>query len=232
MRLSKNANERLWDAVIKEALIEDCNIELREFEQIKEEHVFSMQFEKKINKIRNSIAVKEYINSIWKFFKNLIITVAAIMGIVFSGMLTEPQVYAAVKNVVRNIFSDHDNFTHKQNNGEIIFDKNKTLEYIPDGYTLRSVFYADNSVFQTYDAENGQEIQFDYGLAESSSISIDNERHFAKEINIENQKYYYYAAIEENDFNSLIWYNNGYVYIITSQISEEEIVEIAENFSN
>ncbi len=232
MQLSKNANERLWDAVIKEALIEDCNSELQELEKITVTHSFSSRFEKNIEKTKRSIGRKELLKNTGKFFKTAAVTAAAVMGLIFCSMLTQPQVYAAVENVIKSIFSDHDNFAHKQNNEEFIFDKNKTLVYVPDGYTLRSVFYGDNSVFQTYNTENGPEIQFDYGLSGSSSISIDNERHIMKEISIENQKYYYYAAMEENDFNSLIWYNNGYVYIITSQISEEEIVKIAEKLKN
>ena len=43
MPLSKGANERLWDAVIKEALIESMRLELDEAEQNTEPHSFSPQ---------------------------------------------------------------------------------------------------------------------------------------------------------------------------------------------
>ena len=59
MPLSKGANERLWDAVIKEALIESMRLELDEAEQNAEPHSFSPQFEHNMKKLSRSIGIKE-----------------------------------------------------------------------------------------------------------------------------------------------------------------------------
>ena len=70
---------------------------------------------------------------------------------------------------------------------------------------------------------------FQYGLAENSQISIDNERHDYNEIYRNDIIYYFYQANEENSFNSLIWYTDSYYYSLVAQLSAEELVKIAEN---
>ena len=59
MPLSKGANERIWDAVIKESLIESMKSELDEAEQNAEPHSFSPQFEHNMKKLSRSIGIKE-----------------------------------------------------------------------------------------------------------------------------------------------------------------------------
>ena len=81
----------------------------------------------------------------------------------------------------------------------------------------------------TYESVDENSIDFEYGLADTTSVSVDNERHILKEINKKEQTYYYYKPIEADDFSTLIWYNNGYVYSIDAQFSEDEIIKIAEN---
>lgn len=231
MPLGKEANERLWDAVIKEALIESMGRELKELEQNIEPHDFSPQFEKKIYKLTKSIGRKENIQAVGKVFCKFAVTAAAVMGLAFGGFLTQPEVYAAVGNVMRGIFSTHDSYSYQGNNEDVVFDDTKRFGYIPDGYELRSVFYMGNAMLLTYESDNGNNIYFNYSLAQGSSITVDNEGHTYKEINKNDKTYYFYNSTE-NGFNTMIWFDNTYAYSIDAQISEEEIITIAENIKN
>lgn len=112
MPLSRGANERLWDAVIKEALIESMNRELDETEQNIEPHNFSSQFEHKMNRLIKSIGRKEKAQTVGKVIGKFAVTAATVMGILFGGFLTQQEVYAAVGNVIRSIFSTHDKYTY------------------------------------------------------------------------------------------------------------------------
>lgn len=43
------------------------------------------------------------------------------------------------------------------------------------------------------------------------------------------QTYYFYEAMKENDFNMLIWYSGEFFYDIDAQLSEDEMLKIAES---
>ena len=92
MPLSKGANERLWDAVIKEALIESMRLELDEAEQNAEPHSFSPQFEHNMKKLSRSIGIKEKSRAAVKVICKFAVTAAAVMGISFGGLLTQHEV--------------------------------------------------------------------------------------------------------------------------------------------
>lgn len=229
MPLSRGANERLWDAVIKEALIESMNRELDESEQNIEPHNFSSKFEHNINKLIKNIGRKEKAQAAGKVIGKFAVTAATVMGILFGGLLTQQEVYAAVGNVIRNIFSTHDKYTYQGSSEDMTFDDTIRLGYVPNGYELRTALYSHSNVLLTYESVDENSIDFEYGLADTTSVSVDNERHILKEINKKEQTYYYYEPIEADDFSTLIWYNNGYVYSIDAQFSEDEIIKIAEN---
>ncbi|MGN0552182.1 MAG: DUF4367 domain-containing protein [Oscillospiraceae bacterium] len=77
----------------------------------------------------------------------------------------------------------------------------------------------------------GEKICFNYSLAEGSSITVDNESHRYKEIIEYNIIYYFYKS-EQDDFNTLIWFDEKYAYSIDAQIPEDEIIKIAENIKS
>lgn len=231
MPLSKGANERLWDAVIKEALIESMNRELDETEQNIEPHNFSSQFEHNMNKLIKNIGRKEKAQAAGKTIGKFAVTAATVMGVLFWGVLTQQEVYAAVGNVIRSIFSTHDKYTYQGSSEDMTFDDTIRLEYVPEGYELRSVYYMGNANLLTYESEEGINLYFNYSLAEGSSITVDNENSSYKET-IENNKIYYFYKSEQDDFNTLIWFDEKYAYSIDAQISEDEIIKIAENIKS
>lgn len=231
MPLSRGANERLWDAVIKEALIESMNRELDESEQNIEPHNFSSQFEHNMNKLIKNIGRKEKAQAAGKVIGKFAVTAATIMGIMFCGLLTQQEVYAAVGNVIRNIFSTHDKYTYQGSSENMTFDDTIRLGYVPEGYELRSVYYMGNGNLLTYESKDGHNLYFDYSFAENSSITIDNETHSYKEI-FKNNKLYYFYKSEVDDLNTLIWFDGKYEYSIDAQISEDEIIKIAENIKS
>ena len=231
MPLSRGANERLWDAVIKEALIESMNRELDETEQNIEPHKFSSQFEHNMNRLIKSSGRKEKAQTVGKVIGKCAVTAATVMGIMFGGFLTQQEVYAAVGNVIRSILSTHDQYTYQENSEDIVFDDTIRLGYVPEGYELRSVYYMGNGNLLTYESKDGHNLYFDYSFAENSSITIDNETHSYKEIFKNNKRYYFYKS-EVDDLNTLIWFDEKYSYSIDAQISEDEIIKIAENIKS
>lgn len=233
MPLSKGANERLWDAVIKEALIESVNRELDEAEQAAEPHSFSPQFEHNMKKILKSIGRKEKVQNLGRAFCKFAVTAAAVMGIMFSGLLTQQEVSAAVSNVIKNVFPTHDKYTYQGSfdSDDMDFDYSIEPGYIPEGYELRTVNYLGNAKLMTYESEDEKTIDFDYGFADGTSITVDNETHSYKEITENDKTYYFYKSEEVDDFSMLIWFDEKFSYSITAQLFEDEFVKIAESIN-
>lgn len=230
MRLSEEANERLWDALITEALIQDSNNELAELRKNTDPCIFSERFEKNIAKIERQIFGRKSFIEVATIFRNIAAAIMIVIGLSFVVLLTQPEVYAAVENVIRSIFSDRDKYTYQGETKGITFNNNIRLGYIPDGYEIRMAFYSTYDMYLTYESTNGETMEFDYGLAENSSITIDNERHKYYELKYGDVTYYFYEAIDpEADSNILLWYLDGYVFSIDAQLNKNELVKIAEN---
>lgn len=232
MLLSKGGNERLWNAVIKEALIEVLKDETEQFENDPEEHNFSPKFNDEMNTLIRKIGRKEKTQAVGKAIGRFMATAAAVMGIIFGGLLTQQEVYAAVGSVIKDVFSTNDKYTYQGSSENTEFDDSIRLGYVPEGYELRSVYYMGNGNLLTYESIDENIIEFEYALADSTSVSVDNERHTQKELINNGITYYLYEAIEDNDYNIIIWYDNGYVFDINAQICIDEIIKVAQNIKS
>ena len=227
MNLSKNANSRLWDALLKELLIENMNMQVADLSG-NDAPMPSESFEKNISKIARSVGRKEAARNVAKLMKNGAIMIAAVLSISFCILLTQPKVYAAVSDVIKTAISGGFDKYAFQGAAEK-FDSTIRLSYVPDGYKLRLAEYADSIAFLTYENYNEVRINFTYGLAENTSFSIDNERHEYMEISKGGTNYNLYLAKENGDWSSVVWQKGDYAFCVDAHISADELVKIAEN---
>ncbi len=227
MNLSKNANARLWDALLKELLIEDLNSQLREFSGDNAPST-SGNFDRKIAKIARSVGRKEAAKNLAKAAKTCAVTAAFVISVGFGLLLTQPSVYAAVGDVFRTAISGgFDKYTFSGDSGE--FELTAHLGYTPEGYELRHADFADSFAALTYEDTDGDRIEFEYGKAANSSFSVDNERHEHKEVAKNCAVYHLYLAKEEGDWNTVIWQKDGRAFCIDAHFDGDELVKIAEN---
>lgn len=230
MKLSDKANDRLWDGLLTELLAEDCLRELGELRSDEEIHGFSESFEKKISGIKRSVGRKEALRNLAKAVKTGAVTAASILGICFVMLLTQPKIYAAVSDVIREVFSDYDKFSYQgEFDGEI--DDSKRLGYVPEGYKLRNIDYvADVLMSLSYRNEVNETISFEYGIASKCTLSVyKNGREF-KEKEIDGRTYYLYMSSDcAGMWSYIVWYDGDYAFSVSGQLGEDEIVKIAEN---
>lgn len=111
MTLSESAKERIFDIIIEDMLKESCKQEIEEFRIDDREHSFSVGFDRKVRKIRNSIGRNKAVKIAVKIVTRTVITAASIMGIIFGGLLTQPNVSASVKDTICDIFDGNDEFS-------------------------------------------------------------------------------------------------------------------------
>ncbi|MCM1060989.1 MAG: DUF4367 domain-containing protein [Eubacterium sp.] len=231
--MNNELKEKIFDVILAEALKECLDEKLKEYDELvanSPPHEFSPEFEKKMKKIKNSIGREDRIKKYKRIAVRSIVSVAAAFGLIFGVLLTQPEVSAAVQNVIRTVFNQYDKYDYV---GEELtvdnFNNNIRLGYVPDGYYLSKGDYSPAVVSLEYLDENENKIMFDYGIADGSSSIYDNEHNSYSNFTINGIEYHYYESNDKDFYNMLVWYKDGYSFGIFAHLSKKELVKIAEN---
>lgn len=222
---------KIFDLILADALEECLDEELKKYDEIKldKPHEFSPQYKKKMRKIINSVGRKDRIKKHKRIAVRSVISIAAAFGIIFGVLLTQPEVYAAVQNVIRNVFDKYDKYEYVGKELTVEnFDDSFRLGYVPEGYNLSLGNYSPVYISLTYTNENDK-ISFRYGIADALTASYDNEHNSFETFSVDRIEYYYYKSNDEDFYSTLSWYESGYVFVINAHLSKDELVKIAEN---
>ena len=157
------------------------------------------------------------------------IIVAAIMG------TTTVAAYAPARNAVRNfflrIFNDH-TVVSVQHDSKDIGDHKSRIEKqysitVPEGFVLdesESVSTSSNIGSRYYSENKSESIYFDQYTADSYSSYYDNERgHFKTSSDKFGNEFMIYT---NDDFINILWDNGEYIFSLSGEISESEIMDI------
>lgn len=232
MPLSKDANEKMWDIILSEALEEHCRREIKEFmKDDQEPHIFSKKFEKNIRKIRNSIGRRKAIKTAGKFAFKTFTVFACIMGISFGALLTQPSVSASVINVfTKTVSPERDSYYTKINKTtEDASIVKKELGYVPEGFSFSEATITDKSSFLLYFNQEDNYITFEYAYDDIFKVYIDNENYFSQTENINGQEYNIYSYSKDASMTAILWTDDSYAYMLSAQLPEEEMFKIIEN---
>lgn len=231
--MDNELKEKIFDVVLAAALKESLEKDFQEVDELVAKappHEFSPQFEKKMKKLINSIGRKDRIKKVKRIIVRTTVSIAASFGIIFGVLLTQPEVSAAVQNVIRTVFDRFDKYDYIGNELTVEnFNNNIRLGYVTDGYYLSNGDYSPASVSLTYVNEYENEIMFDYGIAKGASSVYDNEHNSYSDFTINGIEYYYYESNDNDFFDTIVWYKDGYNFSILAHLSKEELVKIAEN---
>ncbi len=223
--------KQIFDIVLKEALRDSMEKEFKKIDEmvIDEPYEFSSEFEKKMKKLINSIGRKDRIKKFKHIAVRTIVSAAAVFGVIFGGLLTQPEVYAAVQHVFRSVFDTHDKYEFVSDELTIDnFNNNIRLGYVPEGYYLSEGFYTTINVSLCYKNET-DDITFEYGISNFISTSYDNDHNSYSSFYNNDIEYHYYESSDDDFTNKLIWYKDGYFFGIYAHLSKDELVKIAEN---
>ena len=157
------------------------------------------------------------------------IIAAAIMG------TTTVAAYAPARNAVKNfflrIFNDH-SVVSVQYDSENIGDHKSKIEKrysitVPDGFVLdesESVSTSSHIGLRYYSENKSESIYFDQYTADTYSSYYDNERgHFKSSSDKFGNEFMIYT---NDDFINILWDNGEYIFGLSGDISESEIMDI------
>ena len=229
--MNMTLKNKVFDLVLTEALKEYMDSELKAVDGLvmEEPHELSPQFKKKLKKAINSIGRQDRIKKYKHIAVRGIISAAAAFGLIFGVLLTQPEVFAAVKNVFRNVFDKFDKYEYV---GEEVtvdnFDNSFRLGYVPDGYYLSEGNYTLSYIMLTYTNET-DDLIFEYGIANDLTAYYDNEHNSYYEFEHNGAEYFFYESNDSDFKNMIMWFEDGYSFSIAAHLSKEELVKIAEN---
>ncbi|MGN0599692.1 MAG: DUF4367 domain-containing protein [Oscillospiraceae bacterium] len=229
--MNMTLKNKVFDLVLTEALKEYMDIELKEVDELvmEEPHELSPQFKKKMKKTINSVGRHDRIKKYKHIAVRAAVSVAAAFGLIFGALLTQPEVFAAVQNVFRNVFDKFDKYEYV---GEEVtvdnFDNSYRLGYVPDGYYLSEGNYTLSYIMLTYTNET-DDLIFEYGIANDLTAYYDNEHNSYYEFEYNGVEYYFYESNDSDFKNMIMWFEDGYSFSIVAHLSKEELVRIAEN---
>ena len=159
---------------------------------------------------------------------------SAIIAAVIMGTTTVAA-YAPARNAVKNfflrIFNDH-SVVSVQYDSEDIGDHKSRIEKqygitVPEGFVLdenESVSTDDHIGLCYYSNDRSKSIYFDQYTADSYFSYYDNERgHFKSSLDKFGNEFMLYT---NDDFINILWDNGEYIFSLSGDISESEIMDI------
>ena len=182
-----------------------------------------------MKKLIHSIGRKDRIKKFKHIAVQTIVSAAAVFGVIFGGLLTQPEVFAAVQHVFRSVFDTYDKYEFVSDELTIDnFNNNIRLGYVPDGYYLSEGKYSPAYVMLTYTNES-EKIRFNYAIANGLFSYYNNENNLYDTFYNNDIEYHYYKSNDEDFADTLMWYEDGYSFSILAHLSKDELVKIAEN---
>lgn len=230
--MNEAAKNKIFDIVLAEALKECMDDELEEVDRIvaDEKYEFSPKFDRDMKKFINSIGRKDRIKKYARGCVKAVVSLAAVFGIFFGVLLTQPSVFAAVQNVFRSVFDKYDKYEFSSN-GELTvenFDDSFRLGYVPEGYYLSLGNYSPVYISLTYTNENDK-IYFIYAIADGLTSYYDNEHNTYYEFEYNGTEYHYYESNDSDFYDTLLWYDRGYSFSILAFLPKDELIKMAES---
>lgn len=217
-------------SVLAETLAEVVEQDIYEYIQqipANEEYVFSPEFEKKMQKLINN-RKKTYFNLICTTSRKAACIAAACM-ILCVGTLNAEALGQFCDFIVKH-FQFHDEVTLSGNSD---LTTEIATEYmlcdIPEGFELKDYQKEKDSIYYSYKNDDNGFIAFFQYDQNNYICRFDTTRFVQSEYTDENGTEY--LIYKRNHSYSFVWKNEEYVFEIHSNLSEQEIINLAESLS-
>ncbi len=227
--MNNESKNKIFDVVMTEALKEYMDTELKQMNELAKADTceFSDKFKRKVRRIENSIGRADRVKKGGIVILKTLVTAAAVFGIIFGMLLTQPEVFAAVQKTIRTVFGEYDKIEYIDEATAALNDDIR-LGYVPEGYYLSKGTYTPIDVVLTY-TNRTDDIRLEYGFANGAVAHIDNEHSEYEQFSSDGIEYHYYKSTVDSYLDILTWDKNGYLFVLTAHLSKDELIKIAEN---
>nr|WP_312576973.1 DUF4367 domain-containing protein [Sedimentibacter sp.] len=189
-------------------------------------HEFSQKHEEAILKMFKKDHKSQFYCRIGTYSKRAAVVFFAIIVISVIAISSVSALRARFMNFILEMtqYDTDINFTDNASKADSYKFDEITLEYVPEGFKLEKSELRKNHVYLAFGKEQGY---FNFSTMDiGGSLSIDTEEANIKELIINEMD----ALYSENDnARILVWHDSETSYILTGNISERELIKIAEH---
>lgn len=177
---------------------------------------YSKQHKRKMKKLFSKMRNDKY----HKYTKNTvrILTVAAIMSSMTITAFAVPQ---SREYIIKKLFNYSSYTINDTDNAEIV--SNLSVGYIPDGFELTNEFKSNNAYLMEYSKGDSFIVVNKYTL--DNKINFDTGIYDYEIYVINNIEYTIYHT--QSNTYGIVWNNGSYLYNVDSNMSKDEIMQIA-----
>ena len=224
-------NEKLFNAMVESAAEEAFKLKMDELPSCEELDLLykpTPEMDLRLRRIINKYnKIEKAKNAL--FFTGKIAAGFTILLIISGTVLLSVN---ASRNYILNSFlkwnSKYSTINFSEGDKQNDFNK-YSINYIPEGFNLRSSDSDDVSMFLTYTNDNNVSIYIMETYANTVNFSIDNENSKQSEIMINGNKAYLFESIKVGDSSILLWNDGNIAFEIISTISSDQLILIGEN---
>ncbi|NLC02927.1 MAG: DUF4367 domain-containing protein [Tissierellia bacterium] len=231
--MSKNQmNDIVFEALFRQAVIDDFNEEINSIEsneELSKIYSFSTEFETRMKRLLTKDRRKEHVKKTMYYSRKVASIVIIVLGLLFSSLLLNTEVRATVGKVLVEWYEKFTTFSFRD---DVVIDENKDwiLGYIPEGYEQKNYEELGRIKNIEYSNVQGDKIRFSYVPDNSiTNISVDNENHEIDTFILLGNKAYSIMATNNEFDNGIIWNMEGYTFDLWGKLSINELERIAES---
>ena len=220
----------IFDEMLCAAAEESCIIyttQVVEGYNAENQHVFSLDFEKKIRKLKRRADHPVY----YKAMRRVASVALAILIVGSAWLAIDAEARAAVVGWVKGIYETYFvyHFEGSQGDDKLPVDYRPTL--IPDGYTE---FYSDASkdtVTVIYTNEKGEMLEFDYiQNPDETSWFVGTEQMEVKDITVNGIPADLVTSTEADTASAIMWISeNDTAFCVSGFLTVEDLIAVAES---
>ena len=227
--MSMQANrESVFEATLRQAVIDDLMHEVASVpsnDELSKIYTFSHRHTIRMNRLFAKEKRQEYWKAIFKYSKRVAVVAMIIVTILFSTLMLNPKVRAAVVDVIIEWFEGFTSFHSPETDSQKVFDPTWRPEYIPEDFTEGEIFQAAGAMELSYKTDSGRTLSFSY-ISNDGKVFADNDDMAYKIEEHNGIEYHIFESTDSTD-NIIIWDNAGYRFSISANIPIQEIKKMA-----
>lgn len=232
-------NDQIFDAMLQAAVEEKFQKEMQELPQSKDlgdEYELSQPAQLRIKKMIQKAYRRSILLRIEKISKRVAIILAIIIPTSLGSLLSVEASRNTIFNTLLNWKSDHVDIHYQDRNASSNIASSTSISsvikptYLPEGFFEIQTITVGSKSETEYRNNHGIKILLDQiPLAKEETIAVDTEHTTRKEIGIQGGKASLFVANTTKDKLYLVWKDHSHSFLLSSEISSDQLVKIAES---
>jgi hypothetical protein len=227
----------VFEALFRQAVIDKYDDEINSLpsnEELAKLYPFSPSFDLRMKRVIARYRRKDIFQKISKNMQRVAVILLIVSTVFFGMLLTNPEVRAAVGNVIVGWYEQFTSitFTRTEPNVENAERIGLNPEYVPDGYFMLTSENIVDMTFTLFSNEYGNQIRFIYrpGYA-ATNISIDNENHVIENHQMNGADAFIAIATDTDFDNGIVFVFENHVVEIWGTVHIDELMKMAESLT-